>query len=76
MKYLDAVAVPAPRYWPRSPSGRPLWVGVLTGGVGWTVGDGDPMDRKQLTAAKRAFDIPTASRWVRFRTRDVPRRKR
>ena len=75
MKLLDAVAVPAPSYWPRSASGRPLWIGVLVRGEGWVTGDGDPMDRKQIAFAKNAFEVPEASRWVKFRTRPFKKEK-
>lgn len=43
---------PAPKWWPRSSNGRPLFVGVLKGGDGWVVGDGDLMTPKQIEHAK------------------------
>jgi hypothetical protein len=42
---------PAPKWWPRV-NGRPDFVGVLKGGEGWCIGDGDLMTPAQITKAK------------------------
>lgn len=49
----------APKWWPRGARGRPEWVGVLKGGDGWVVGDGDFMTAEQIRYARRlmVYDV-------------------
>jgi len=41
----------APKWWPREKR-QLAWVGVLAGGVGWTIGQGDPMTVEAIKDAK------------------------
>lgn len=45
----------APDWWPRDEHRRPKFVGVLKGGCGWVVGDGDPMTQTQRADAKEVL---------------------
>jgi hypothetical protein len=42
-----------PRWWPTDAQGKPVWVGVLAGAVGWAVGEGDPMTPRQIRDVKQ-----------------------
>lgn len=52
---LYAKPAKAPRWWPRDPDGRPRWVGILAGGIGWVVGDGPLMTSKGVKEAREIF---------------------
>lgn len=50
-----AKPVRGPRWWPRDEKGRTRWVGLLSNGIGWVVGVGDRMTKKDAHAAQAAF---------------------
>lgn len=39
-------------WWPRDAKKKPAWVGVLVGGCGWTLGEGDLMTAAEIVDAK------------------------
>lgn len=38
---LYAKPARAPKWWPRDEKGKARWVGLLSNGIGWVVGQGD-----------------------------------
>ena len=50
---LYAKPTRAPRWWPRDGRGRTKFAGVISGGAGWVLGDGDPMTSGEIAQAKQ-----------------------
>lgn len=57
---LDARPINPPKWWPRSGLAA-AQVGVLVGGAGWVLGDGDLMTARQRQEARRMFTHRDAS---------------
>ncbi len=58
-----------PLWWPRDTQGRLRWVGVLEGGSGWVLGDGDPMTRAEIMFAEDWLEIEFGS--IAFKKRPL-----
>lgn len=54
MKFLDAKPKRLQQWWPKE-GRKAAWVGVLRGGIGWRLGNGDALDDDEISDAKRLF---------------------
>ncbi len=68
-RLLFARPTSPPRWWPRDTQDRFRWMGVLEGGAGWVLGDGDPMTKAEIIFAEDWLEIEFGS--IAFKKKSV-----
>jgi len=65
----------APKWWPRDDKKKPAWVGLFNNGIGWTVGRGDLMFRREAHEVQKILEEDQGRRFD-FRVEGSGQRRR